>query len=424
MARQMGTMPPVYIGRRALPARGPAAERGLQWAIDLDRTQIARMRIGIPRETKDGERRVGIVPDGARALVQAGHAVVVERGAGAASGFADAEYVAAGARIVAEAGEVWQCPLNFKVKEVQRAEYPLLRAGTTVFGFAQLNRDPRLLEAVLAAGVRVIAYETVRDAEGRLPLLAPMSRIAGRLAPLVGAQALQTPAGGNGTLITGVDDVPAARVVVVGAGNVGGEAARVAARLGCDVRVFSRGAARLAALEQALARDGIPVAVARLEDAGDALDDAIAQADLVIGAVLEPGRLSPKLVRREALRAMRSGSALVDVGIDQGGIAETSRMTTLSSPTYVEEGVVHYAVANMPALVARTATRALAGATLPHVWRLAERGIVAAVDADPGMAAGIMVWDGAIAHCGLARDAGVQAAAAPWRRARARSPVA
>ena len=382
------------------------------------------MRIGIPRETKDGERRVGIVPDGARALVQAGHAVIVERDAGVASGFADAEYVAAGARIVAEAGEVWQCPLIVKVKEVQRAEYPLLRAGTTVFGFAQLNRDPRLLEAVLAAGVRVIAYETVRDAEGRLPLLAPMSRIAGRLAPLVGAQALQTPAGGSGTLITGVDDVPAARVVVVGAGNVGGEAARVAARLGCDVRVFSRGAARLGALEQALARDGIPVAVARLEDAGDALDGAIAQADLVIGAVLEPGRLSPKLGRREALRAMRPGSALVDVGIDQGGIAETSRMTTLSSPTYVEEGVVHYAVANMPALVARTATRALAGATLPHVQRLAERGIVAAVDADPGMAAGVMVWDGAIAHCGLARDAGVQAAAAPWRRARARSPVA
>ena len=376
------------------------------------------MRIGIPRETKDGERRVGIVPDGARALVQAGHAVVVERDAGAASGFADAEYVAAGARIAADAAEIWQCPLVVKVKEVQRAEYPLLRAGTTVLGFAQLNRDPALLAAVLAAGVRIIACETVRDAEGRLPLLAPMSRIAGRLAPLVGAQALQTVAGGNGTLITGVDDVAAARVVVIGAGNVGGEAARVASRLGCEVRVFSRGAARLSALEQALARERTPIAVTRLEEDAHALEAAIAQADLVIGAVLEPGRLSPKLVGRGAVRSMRPGSALVDVGIDQGGIAETSRMTTLASPTYVEEGVVHYAVANMPALVARTATCALAAVTLPHVQRLAERGIVAAVDADPGLAAGVMVWDGAIAHRGLALDAGVQAIAAPWRSAR------
>jgi len=383
------------------------------------------MRIGIPRETKDGERRVGIVPDGARALVQAGHDVVVERSAGAASGFGDAEYAAAGARIAVDADDVWQCPLIVKVKEVQRAEYPRLRAGATVFGFAQLNRDPALLETVLATRVRVIAYETVRDADGRLPLLAPMSRIAGRLAPLVGAQALQTVAGGNGTLITGVDDVAAARVVVIGAGNVGGEAARVAARLGCEVRVFSRGGARLAALERTLADNGTPIAVARLEDAHDALDAAITRADLVIGAVLEPGTLSPKLVRRETVRAMRPGSALVDVGIDQGGIAETSRMTTLSEPTYVEEGVVHYAVANMPALVARTATCALAAATLPYVQLLADRGIVAAVEADPGLAAGVMVWDGAIPHRGLARDAGAQVAAAPWRSARrAGLPVA
>ena len=376
------------------------------------------MRIGIPRERKDGERRVGIVPDGAHALALAGHTVVVESGAGTASGFPDVEYEAAGALVSADLDAIWQCPLIVKVKEVQRAEYPRLREGTTLFGFAQLNRDPALLDAVLASGVRIIAYETVRDANGRLPLLAPMSRIAGRLAPFAGAQALQTVAGGNGTLITGVDDVAAARVVVIGAGNVGGEAARVASWLGCRVQVFSRGAARLAQLEQSLARSGTPVAVAQLRETTDALDVAIAEADLVIGAVLEPGTLSPKLIRREAVRAMRAGSAIVDVGIDQGGIAETSRMTSLSDPTYVEEGVVHYAVPNMPALVARTATLALGAATLPHVRSLADRGVAAALDADDGLAAGVMVWDGMVVHPGLARDAGRLVTASPWRRAR------
>jgi alanine dehydrogenase len=376
------------------------------------------MRIGIPRETKDGERRVAVVPAGARVLDNAGHGVIVESGAGAASGFSDAEYRAAGCSIAADAGEAWACPLIVKVKEIQRAEYGGLTPNTTVLAFAQLNRDPALRDAVLASGANLIACETVRDAAGALPLLAPMSRIAGRLAPLAAAQALQTTAGGNGTLITGVDAVPAARVVVIGAGNVGGEAARVAARLGCDVHVFSRGAARLAKLEAALAHSGMPVTVKQLREWDDALDTAIIDADVVIGAVLEPGRLSPKLVRRETVRAMRPGSALVDVGIDQGGIAETSRMTTLSQPTYVDEGVVHYAVANMPAQVARTATLALAAVVLPYVQCLATRGIVAALDADPGLAEGVMVWAGAIVHPGLARDSGRSPAAAPWRSAR------
>lgn len=373
------------------------------------------MRIGMPRETKDGERRVAIVPDGVRVLVNAGHAVIVESDAGAASGFADAEYRAAGGVVVADAGEAWDCPLVVKVKEIQRGEYCRLSAATTVFGFAQLNRDPALLDAVLASGANIIGYETVRDANGALPLLAPMSRIAGRLAPLAGAQALQTSAGGNGTLITGVDAVAPARVVVIGAGNVGSEAARIAARLGCVVRVFSRGSERLARLEASLARGGTPVAVAQLREAREELDAAVANADLVIGAVLEPGTLSPKLVRRDTVRAMRAGSALVDVGIDQGGIAETSRMTTLSRPTYVDEGVVHYAVPNMPALVARTATCALAAAALPCVQRLAGRGIANAVDADAGLAAGVMVWNGAVVHPGLARDAGLPVGAQPRR---------
>jgi alanine dehydrogenase len=372
------------------------------------------MQIGIPRETKDGERRVALVPDGDRELVAAGHSVVVEAGAGAASGFADDAYRGAGATIVDDPGMVWRCPLIVKVKEVQRGEYARLAPGTTIFGFAQLNRDRALLAAVLGARVRTIAFETVRDARGALPLLAPMSRIAGRIAPLAGAQALMTSAGGNGTLLTGVDAVPGARVVVIGAGNVGGEAARVAARLGCDVTVFSRGAARLATLAGTDAR----IVTAVLAGDRTELHDAIARADLVICGVLEPGRLSPKLIPREVVRAMRAGSAIVDVGIDQGGIAETSRMTSLSQPTYVDEGIVHYAVPNMPALVARTASLALAAAALPYVRRLAD-GLADALERDAALAAGVMTWDGAIVHPGLAVDTGARAAPAPWRAGRA-----
>ena len=377
------------------------------------------MQIGLPRESKDGERRVALVPAGVRHLAAAGHAVWVEQGAGAASGFDDAEYRAAGARVVADAAEVWHSSLIVKVKEVQPAEYGRLVRGTTIFGFAQLNRDRALQDAVLAAGVRVIAFETVRDADGALPLLAPMSRIAGRLAPLVAAQALQTSAGGNGTLITGVDGVAAARVVIVGAGNSGSAAASVAARLGCEVAVFSRGAARLAALARSLGNDGLRVATVALAGAQGALDAAIADADVVIGAVLEPGTLSPKLVSRAMLRAMRPGGAVVDIGIDQGGIFETSRMTTLSHPTYVDERIVHYAVPNMPALVARTATFALAAAAFPFVRALADVGVAEAVDADPGLAAGVMVWDGSIAHAGLAADAGARWVPRPWQSSRA-----
>jgi len=361
------------------------------------------MRIGVPREIKDGERRVGVTPKGARALAGDGHVVCVEQGAGDRVGFDDAQFRAAGAQVVG-AEAVWGCDLVVKVKEVLPPEYPLLVAGTTVFGFAQINRDRTLLDALRRARVAAIGYETVRDAAGRVPLLAPMSRIAGRLAPLAGADALSTSRGGSGVLLTGVDDVPGASVVIVGAGNVGGEAARIAARLGARVRVFSRGAARRNALAESLARDGFPVEVGGLESR-ERFAEAVADADLVIGGVLEPGTLSPKLVTRAMLGTMRPGSALVDVGIDQGGIAETSRMTRLSDPTYVECGVVHYAVPNMPSLVARTATLALTHATLPYVRAMAARGIDGALAADAGLAAGLMVRGGDIVHAGLARDA-------------------
>ena len=365
------------------------------------------MNVGVPRELKDGERRVGVTPDGVRSLVADGHQVCVATDAGAAVGFTNADYRAAGAEIV-DAEDVWRCHLIVKVKELQPAEFPLLARGTTVFGFAQLNRDPVLLEAVLAAGVDVIAYETVRDGGGRLPLLAPMSRIAGRLAPIEGAHALATDRGGAGVLLTGVDAVPGAKVVVIGAGNVGGEAARIAARLGARVTVFSRGAARREALAGALAAEGHPIEVCPLDDPrGARFVERVIDADLVIGGVLEPGTLSPKLLSRELLSAMRPGSALVDVGIDQGGIAETSRMTKLSAPTYVECGVVHYAVPNMPSLVARTATLALTDATLPCVRTLAGKGVARALADDAALAAGAMVRGGVIVHAGLAADAAV-----------------
>lgn len=361
------------------------------------------MRIGVPREIKDGERRVGVTPEGARALAGDGHTVLVEREAGARVGFDDERYREAGARI-AGAAEVWSCDLVVKVKEVLPPEYPLLAAGSTIFGFAQINRDRVLLDALRKARVAVIGYETVRDADGGVPLLAPMSRIAGRLAPLAGADALSTARGGSGVLLTGVDDVPGASVVVLGAGNVGGQAARIAARLGARVSVFSRGAARRDALAASLAKEGVAIGVAGIENS-QRLADAVVGADLVIGGVLEPGTLSPKLVTRAMLAAMRPGSALVDVGIDQGGIAETSRMTRISEPTYVECGVVHYAVPNMPSLVARTATLALTNVTLPFVRAMAARGIDEALARDPGLAAGLMVRSGDIVHAGLARDA-------------------
>jgi len=373
------------------------------------------MRVGVPRECKDGERRVGLTPAGVRALIADGHSVVVAPDAGAAVGFADADYAIAGAQITVSPEAIWSCELIVKVKELQPSEFALLVPGTTVFAFAQLHCDRALLDAVLAARIRIIAYEGVRDAAGALPVLAPMSRIAGRLAPFAGAQALATDRGGSGVLLPGVDDVPGANVVIVGAGSAGSEAARIAARLGCTVCVFSRGEARRTALHRALMACGYDVETYPLPGADDAqFCAAVIDADLVIGAVLDPGKLSPKLVRRSLVRSMRRGSALVDIGIDQGGIAETSRMTRLSDPTYVEEGVVHYAVPNMPALVARTATLALTEASLPHVRALAGRGISGALAATAGLRAAAMVWQGAVVHAGLAADVKVPLAPAPW----------
>jgi alanine dehydrogenase len=343
------------------------------------------MHIGLPREIKDGEFRVGLTPEGAGTLVRAGHAVTVEPGAGAQSGFADEEYARAGARV----GDPWAGDMVVKVKELQPSEQRKPRREQTIFCFQHFAPDVRLLEAALASGATYVAFETVGEADGSLPILKPMSNIAGRLAVQVGAWCLQKHQGGSGVLLPGVDGVPPGRVTIIGAGAVGSNALAVAHGMGASVRMFARSERRLAALRR------------RYPDAqfSTAAPD-IADADLVIGAVLVPGSLSPKLVSRAMLRAMRRGSALVDVGIDQGGIAETSHPTKHSAPIFVEEGVVHYCVPNMPSACARTASLALEHAALPWVLELASGRISAA------LRTGFQVRDGKVVHAQLARDTG------------------
>jgi alanine dehydrogenase len=336
------------------------------------------MRIGIPREVKDGEHRVALSPSGIRNLSN----VVVEPGAGMGVGFSDDDYRRAGAAL----GDPWDCELVVKVKELQESEYRKPRPGQTIFGFQHFGPEPRLLDAALASGATFVAFETVGQASG-LPILSPMSAIAGRLAVQVGAWCLQKQNGGSGVLLSGLDGISAGKVVILGAGNVGANALHVAHGLGADVTVFSRSEkpGLKARYPRANFRTGRP-----------ALEDA----DLVIAGVLTPGRMSPKLIDRGTLRGMRKGSALVDVGIDQGGIAETSRATSHSAPIYVEEGVVHYCVPNMPAACARTASLALERAVLPFVSKLLKNEI------DAHLATGVQVQAGRVTHELLARDTG------------------
>jgi alanine dehydrogenase len=338
------------------------------------------MRIGIPREVKDGEHRVALTPGALRGLAD----VVVEPGAGAGVGYTDEDYRAAGATL----GDPWDCELVVKVKELQESEYRRPRPDQTVFGFQHFGPHPELLDAALASGATFIAYETVGQASG-LPILSPMSAIAGRLAVQVGAWCLQKQNGGSGVLLPGLAGIAPGKVVIVGAGNVGANALHVAYGLGADVTVFTRTEKRLAALRARYPTTRFRIASLDVRDA-----------DLVIAGVLTPGQMSPKLIDRQALRGMRKGSALVDVGIDQGGIAETSRPTSHSNPTYVEEGVVHYCVPNMPAACARTASLALERAVLPFV-----RNILAG-DVAGDLVTGIQVRAGKVTHEHLARDTG------------------
>ena len=359
------------------------------------------MHIGIPKEIKNHEYRVALTPDGARELVQAGHRISVETGAGATVGFDDAAYRASGAAVVATPAEAYAADLVVKVKEPQPDELTALRAGQLLFCYLHLAAAPALAHELMTRGVTAIAYETVARPGGGLPLLQPMSDIAGRLAPQMGALGLHTSHGGNGKLISGMPGVPPAHVLIIGAGVVGMSAARTATGLGAQVTLLDQQADKLAHAEALFGPR-----VATRFSSPRAIADGLAQADIVIGAVQVSGRHTPRLISRALLQRMPQGSVLVDVAIDQGGIAETSRPTTHSAPFFIVEGIVHYCVTNMPGAVARTATDALTHATLPYVRALAARGL-AALDADAGLQAGLQVHAGKITHAGLAQDLGI-----------------
>ncbi len=367
------------------------------------------MRIGIPKEIKEQEHRVAATPAGVAELVRAGHEVWVQSGAGAAIGFPDAVYQGAGARVVPDAASVYAADLVFKVKEPQPEELPLLHPGQILFCYLHLAAAPELARALMQGGVTAIAFETVEDGRGRTPLLAPMSQIAGRMAIQAGMQALEMRNGGRGVLLSGVPGVPPARVVVIGGGQVGANAARVAIGLGADVTLLERNLDKLQHYDD-LYGGRLKTRFSNLTN----VEECLTEADLIIGAVYVHGRRPPRLIGRELLRRMPDGAALVDVSVDQGGIAETSRPTTHTEPFYVEEGVVHYCVPNMPGGVARTSTLALAEATLPYLLRLAA-GPRAAFSADSGFAYGLNLAGGQVIHPGLAQDLGMEAVA--WRQA-------
>ncbi|MDE1989426.1 MAG: alanine dehydrogenase [Betaproteobacteria bacterium] len=350
------------------------------------------MRIGVPREIKVHEYRVGMTPDAVREAVMRGHEVAVETGAGMGIGCEDVDYRKAGGHIVPDAASVFEfAELVVKVKEPQPRECALLREGQVLFTYLHLAPDPRQTELLQASGVTAIAYETVTDAGGGLPLLAPMSEVAGRMSIQVGATYLQKPWGRRGILLSGVPGAASARVVVLGAGTAGTQAARTAAGLGAQVTVFDRSLSKLRRLD-----DLYGSRLRTVYSTADAIEEAIARADLVIGAVLIPGATTPKLVRREHLASLQHGVVLVDIAIDQGGCFETSRPTTHQDPVFEVDGIIHYAVANMPGAVPRTSAFALNHATLPFVLALADKGWRQACRDDSHLFAGLNVHQGQI----------------------------
>ncbi len=360
------------------------------------------MRVGIPRETKPDEYRVSMTPAGVRELHEHGHEVLVERGAGAPSGFADEQYAVQGAIVVADAEAVFgQAEMIVKVKEPLDFEVERLRPGQLLFTYLHLAPAPDLTRGLCASGATCIAYETVEDEQGRLPLLAPMSEIAGRLATQAGAFMLEKPLGGRGVLLGGVPGVAAANVMIIGGGSVGQHAAAVAIGMGADVFIFDISVDRLRELEL---RFG--VSCSTVHSSTLAIEEMLPRVDLIIGAVLVSGDRAPHVIRASQLSLMRPGTVLVDVAIDQGGCFETSRPTTHHDPTFEVEGVTHYCVTNMPGAVPVTATHALANATLPYVIALADKGVAQAIAADPGLRKGVNVVGGVATHAAVARSIG------------------
>jgi alanine dehydrogenase len=362
-----------------------AAERGI----------VARpaMKIGVAKEIKTDEYRVALTPAGARELVQRGHDVIVETGAGDGSSFPDDAYESVGARI-ASVDDTWsEAELLLKVKEPIESEYPRLRDGLVLFTYLHIAADEPLTRTLMASGVAAVAYETVETDQRALPLLAPMSEIAGRLAAQAGAYFLEKPLGGRGLLLGGVPGVAPGRVLIIGGGIVGYNAAVIALGLGANVTILERSIDRMRHLEEVLSGRVSLVMSSTLQ-----IEESLTEADVVIGAVLIPGARAPKLITRESLRVMKNGSVFCDVAIDQGGCAETSHPTTHSQPVYEVEGVTHYCVANMPGAVPITSTKALTNATLPYVEEIAEHGLAEAVARDAALARGVNVLDGHVTY--------------------------
>lgn len=358
------------------------------------------MLIGVPKEIKGQEHRAGMTPTSVREVTHNGHAVIVESGLAQAIGFGDDDYRRAGAEVVDSAAEVWaRGEMIVKVKEPQAAEYSLMRAGQILFTYLHLAPDLEQTSALIESGVIAIAYETVTDDAGRLPLLSPMSEVAGRMSIQVGAHCLEMNQGGRGMLLGGVPGVPAARVVVLGGGIVGTNAARMAMGLEASVTVVDKSLSRLYDLDLQFG-----ATLNTIFATVDSIEEQVLNADLVIGAVLVPGAAAPKLVTRAQVAAMRPGSVLVDIAIDQGGCFETSRPTTHADPTYVEEGAVHYCVTNMPGAVPRTSALALNNATIPYIVEVANNGAQAALRQNEHLLAGLNVHAGKITYEAVARD--------------------
>src|SRR6202034_127242 len=361
------------------------------------------MKIGVPKEIKVHEYRVGLVPAGVHELVEAGHQVLVQSGAGAGIGFEDSDYQAAGAKIAAQAADVFAASeLIVKVKEPQLSECKMLRTGQSLFTYLHLAADPEQARALLASGTTAIAYETVTAPDGSLPLLTPMSEVAGRMSVQVGANSLQKANGGFGVLLGGVPRVAPAQVVVLGGGGFGTHAAEMAVGLRADVTVVDRSVKRLRELSSIFGSQ-----LKTVYSTAHAIEELVRDADLVIGAVLIAGAAAPKLVTRAMVKTMKPGAVLVDIAIDQGGCFETSHPTTHAEPTYVLDGVIHYAVTNMPGAVPRTSTFALTNATLPYVKALADHGWRAAISKDPGLAQGLNVHAGQLTHEAVASALGL-----------------
>jgi len=355
-------------------------------------TENKTLIVGLPKEIKDNEYRVGLTPAGVRALKDAGHQILVETNAGAGSGFEDSLYERAGGTIVSSADEVWaRAEMIVKVKEPIASEYPRMREGQLLFTYLHLAPDRELTQELLKRKVTGIAYETITDRHGTLPLLTPMSEVAGRMAIQVGAHYLEKMSGGRGILLGGVPGVPAARVVIIGGGVVGTNAAKIAVGMGAHVTIIDNNLDRLRELD-----DIFLSKISTLASSAYMIHDAISQADLIIGAVLVPGAAAPKLVTRSMLKDVPNGAVIVDVAVDQGGCIETTHPTTHSNPTYYVEGVLHYCVANMPGAVPRTSTFALTNATLPHALKLANKGFLQAITSDAGLKEGVNTYAG---HC-------------------------